>query len=165
MKWHSIFEYRDGRLFWKIKPKQSSRLDNEAGWHNGKGHLRVTYKQRGYMVHRIIYEMFHGPASDSHEIDHIDGIRDNNRIENLRLVTSSQNNWNSRNRKHNTSGLKGVYWENRKQKWRAQIGAFGKRKHLGYFATKEEAYAARLGAEKELHGEFAPSEERKLVVA
>lgn len=164
MNWQEVFAYRDGKLYWRIKPSQNVRIGDEAGCPNSNGHLVVRYKRKLYKVHRVIHEIFHGPIPKGMEIDHINGVRDDNRMENLRLVTRSQNNWNSCKRKNSTSGLKGVHWHKQKQKWQAHIKIFGKRKNLGYFLTKDEAYNARLKAEKDLHGEYAPSEERKELV-
>lgn len=62
---------------------------------------------------------------------------------------------NTGKRADNTSGYKGVTWDKREQKWRARIGKEGKRKHLGYFDTAEEAHEAYKNAAPEYHGEFA----------
>ena len=164
MKWFEIFRYKDGKLFWNASPRSRARIGDETGNLDSTGHLCVKYKRKAYMVHRIIWEMAEGPIPEGHEIDHVNGLRDDNRVDNLRLATRSQNQWNSCKHKDNTSGLKGVWWHKLKQKWTAQIMAFGKRRFLGYFLTKEEAYQARLEAEKLFHGEFVPSEERKLVM-
>ena len=162
--WYEIFRYRDGKLYWKIRSSHRTKIGDEAGSLNGCGYLRVQWKGKSYLVHRIIYEMAYGSIPDSYDIDHVNGIKTDNLVDNLRLATSSQNMWNSCKPKTNTSGLKGVHWHKRDQKWQAEIQIFGKKKHLGYFSTKEDAYAARLEAEKIYHGEFVPSEDRKLVV-
>ena len=164
INWHELFRYSDGKLFWKISPKSQVKIGDEAGSLNCYGYLRVGLKRKEYRVHRIIYEMAYGSIPDLYQVDHVNGIRTDNRLDNLRLATRSQNQWNSCKRKNNTSGLKGVSWIKQQQKWQAQIAIFGKDKYLGLFATKEEAYAARLEAEKNYHGEFVPSEDRKLGV-
>lgn len=165
MKWHKIFKYENGKLLWVVKPCGKVRVGDEAGWLDNRGHLRVEYRRKKYGVHRVIWEMHHGSIPDGYEIDHINGVKDNNQIENLRLATKSQNQWNSCKQKNNTSGFKGVYWHKLSQKWSACIQVFGKLKHLGLFLTKEDAYNARKNAEKFYHGEFAPTEERKSYVA
>jgi len=90
----------------------------------------------------------------SNEIDHINGDKLDNRRENLRSATRSQNKMNSGKPKNNTSGYKGVCWYKRGNKWRAQIGINGKLKHLGYFEDKEEAAKAYKKAAEKYHGEF-----------
>jgi len=162
--WHELFRYCDGKLYWKSNANRRARIGDKAGSSNSDGYLRIELKGKKYMVHRIIYEMAYGSIPDLYQIDHVNGNRTDNRLDNLRLATLSQNKWNSSKRKDNTSGFKGVSWDKHKQKWRAQINIFNKRKCSGYFSTKEEAYAARLAAEKIYHGEFVPSEDRKLVV-
>lgn len=162
--WHELFRYHDGKLYWKVNINSRGRIGDEAGSLNNKGYLRVGLKRKQYLVHRIIYEMAYGSIPDLYQIDHVNGIRTDNRLDNLRIVTQSQNQWNSCNRKNNTSGFKGVYWHKQNQNWTAEIMISNKRKFLGCFFTKEEAYAARLEAEKIYHGEFVPSEDRKLVV-
>jgi hypothetical protein len=163
--WHELFRYCDGKLYWKINANSRARIGDEARSLHGKGYLHLQWKGKRYLVHRIIYEMAYDSIPDSYEIDHVNGIRTDNRLDNLRLATGSQNMWNSSKRKDNTSGFKGVSWDKHKQKWKAQIQIFNKNKNLGRFSTKEEAYAARLEAEKIYHGEFVPSEDRKLVVS
>jgi len=88
------------------------------------------------------------------EIDHINGIRDDNRIANLRSVTRGQNNANSE-REVGIAGVRGVTWFERDQKWKAQIRLDGRCKHLGYFDTVEQAHCAYLAAADLYHGEHA----------
>jgi hypothetical protein len=86
--------------------------------------------------------------------DHRDGDGLNNRRSNLRDVTFVENNQNARKRADNTSGYKGVTWNNRLGKWHAAIRAHNVRHHLGYFDTPEAAHAAYANASARLHGEF-----------
>ena len=86
--------------------------------------------------------------------DHIDRNTFNNRRYNLRPATHSENSTNCSLQKNNTSGVKGVFWHKRMQKWQVQINVKGKRIHIGSFDTIEEATRARLAKAKELHGEF-----------
>jgi hypothetical protein len=88
--------------------------------------------------------------------DHIDRNPLNNRRNNLRFATLQDNNRNRNVFKNNTSGIMGVNWDKNKSKWRSRIYFDKKRLELGFFANKEEAIYARIRAEKEYYGEFAP---------
>lgn len=88
-------------------------------------------------------------------LDHINGIRDDNRIANLRIATPLENSQNQRIPKHNTSGVVGVRWNEKVNKWSAQISVKSKNIFLGYFLIKEEAISARIKAKEKYH-EFSP---------
>lgn len=119
------------------------------------GYMRTRCGGRKHLVHRIVYEMHFGQIPDGMQIDHIDGDKLNNRIENLRLATHSQNQHNRGAYSSNTSGMKGVYWHKSHEKWSSAIRIDGALKHLGLFDTKELAHIAYCEAAKRLHGEFA----------
>ncbi len=89
------------------------------------------------------------------DIDHINGNKSDNRIDNLRLATFSENSWNAEKRSDNTSGHKGVSFDKRRGVWVAYINAYGKRKHLGRFYLIEDAYKAYEKASIDIHGEFS----------
>jgi hypothetical protein len=108
------------------------------------GKKAVTVK-----LHRVILG-----AEDDAVVDHKDGDGLNNRRTNLRPATGAQNNFNSRKRVDNSSGKRGVHWHKVRKKWRAEIQANGKKKHLGLFCSIEEAAAAYLTASESLHGEY-----------
>ena len=88
-------------------------------------------------------------------IDHINGDKLDNRIENLRAATVGQNQHNRKTNANNTSGYKGVSWNKGCNKWLSQIKLEGKRIHLGYFDNLEEAAEVVRKAREELHGDFA----------
>lgn len=106
------------------------------------------------MAHQLAWLLSHDEWPPRN-IDHIDMDRANNRLSNLRLATPSQNGANRGRQKNNSSGLKGVAWNKGAKRWRAQIKANGKRRHLGYFDTAEEAHAAYQEAAASLFGDFA----------
>ncbi len=87
-------------------------------------------------------------------IDHINGVRDDNRLENLRMADSLQNNFNRGTQRRDKSGFKGVCIKKGSKRWVAQITIDGKRKHLGLFDTAEEAAAAYDAVAKQIHGAF-----------
>ena len=88
---HELFEYRNGKLFW-LKPfnsKSRIKIGEEAGNDTGHGYRKIVINQKGYPTHRLIFMMFYGYIPK--EIDHINLVRNDNRIENLRSVTRSEN--------------------------------------------------------------------------
>ena len=116
----------------------------------------VNGKQKTVLLHRVILErMLDRDLLTDEHVDHKDGNGLNNTRDNLRLATREQNMANSRKRSDNTSGFKGVCWYEQSGKWRAYIMVGGKKMHLGYFTSKEAAYAAYCTAAEKYHGEFA----------
>lgn len=108
------------------------------------------------LLHRVVLERMMGrPLTRAELTDHISGDKLDNRRENLRIATNTENMRNRGQQRNNTSGFKGVYWNRKLGKWQAQITVLGQRVHLGLFATPEEAHTAYCKAAKELHGEFA----------
>jgi len=148
-----LFEYRDGHLFWACgghgiqKGKIAESIDRASGYFKS-----VALKRR-YLTHRLIFLWHHGYLPKY--IDHDDGDSLNNRIENLRECTQSQNMCNSKLSLSNTSGFKGVFWNKRAKKWQVQIGLNSKNIHIGYFSDKNEAIEACIINRKRIHGEFA----------
>ncbi len=107
------------------------------------------YRQTTILMHRVIAQ---APA-DMH-VDHIDGDGLNNRSANLRLCTQAENNLNLGVRSDNQSGFKGVFFDSRSGKWRAEIRRGGRTRHLGFFGSPEEGHEAYQSASVEIHGEF-----------
>ncbi len=138
------------RLVWR---GGTSRVGTEAGWIN-QGRRHIEWCGRTYHAHRLAWLYVHGiwPLT---EIDHINGDPLDNRIENLRLATRSQNNCNSKRRSDNHSGRKGVSWYTRYGLWKATVSVHGKRKHLGYFGSVDAAAEAYAIAARANYKEFA----------
>lgn len=97
---------------------------------------------RSILMHRYIMG-----TPEGLETDHINGNKLDNRVENLRNVTHSQNQLHSRIPRNNTSGVKGVVWDKKNKKWQAQIKVNSKNYHLGRFSDKDSAIMARVEAE------------------
>jgi len=147
-----LFNYKDGVLYNKINRKKA-RVGEVSGTVSDKGYRKIAVLGNIYRSHRLIYLMHHGDLPSA--IDHIDGNKLNNRIENLRKCTQSQNCYNSKMRKDNSAGVKGVYWSRGHKKYATHITAKGKRMYLGYFDDKEVAAQVVRIKRLELHGEFA----------
>lgn len=150
---HRLFEYKDGALYWKIRPSNSINVGNKAGYLDKKGYISVRINRKLHYLHRLIFIFHYGVLSKY--IDHIDGNTLNNRIENLRQVTKQQNNQNARKRSDNTSKHKGVCWSKAADKWVAYVSVNGKPKHLGCFEDIELASLVAEEARNKYHGEFA----------
>lgn len=121
---------------------------------NNSGYYAMRFtgprgRQIAVYMHRVIMS-----APDELVVDHINGNPLDNRKENLRLCTKSQNGFNRGFQKNNTSGYKGVYYLKDTGRWKAMITAEGKNYNLGCFQTPNEAYEAYCAAAKQLHGEF-----------
>ena len=150
---HELFEYRDGHLYWKIKPSRPVHMGDKAGTMMRQGYINILIKRKPYREHRLIFMMFHGYMPKY--IDHIDLNKINNKIKNLRESTASQNCYNREKRPDNTSGVKGVHFVKDKKRWRARCTVDGKRHLIGDFTNIQDAEnALKLFREKH-HGEFA----------
>ena len=145
IEYSKYLRYEDGKLYWiaKTSPNaQRIKIGQEAFRYDEYGYKRLTINKKLTSCHRIVWEMHNGAIPKGMCIDHINRVRDDNRIENLRLVTSSQNALNSKLKSTNTLGIKGVYKE--KDKWKAYF----KGACLYYGESFAEAYRVRLKAIK-----------------
>ena len=155
-----LFTYDEGKLLWRVSRSRRVCVGDEAGYaRKDNGRRVISVDGKLHFAHRLIFLLHHGWGPN--EIDHIDGDPTNNRIENLREASRAQNQWNSRLRKDNTSGIKGVTWYPATKKWAAQIRVNGARKRLGYYLTKSDAAAAMQEAQAAFHGSYARHEELK----
>lgn len=126
-----------------------------AGWVSGnRGYRAVAFNNRCYPEHRIIWLHVYGRWPEG-DVDHINCVKGDNRLENLREASRSENSANRPPPKSNKSGVKGVHFDKGRQKWMAYIKKNWKRHHLGRFDTMEEAIAARRAADESMNGEFA----------
>ncbi|HEC8969323.1 TPA: HNH endonuclease [Salmonella enterica subsp. enterica serovar Senftenberg] len=160
VKFEDIFEYNPdtGELKWKVSFSNRIKAGDKAGSvKKDSGYIRLKLNGRSYQAHRIAWQICHGEIPAGMEIDHINSVRNDNRISNLRLVTHLENVKNQKKHCTNVSGVMGVSWNKKRQKWYAYIHADGKRKYLGYYDCMESAVARRRQAERhlgyhELHG-------------
>ena len=149
---HQLFEYRDGALYWKVT-RPHVYIGKEAGCVGDRGYSRIVINNKMYRTHRIIFLMHHGYLPT--EIDHIDGDKLNNKIENLRAANRSQNLLNKKISNKNTSGVKGVSWCKERNKWEVQMYVNGTKKFVGRFDDLDVAKAMAISFREKNHGEFA----------
>lgn len=142
-----------GVFTWKVNRRPTIRIGDIAGCER-RGYWVLKVDQHVYFSHRLAWLYVHGvwPTGD---IDHINRIRDDNRLSNLRECSRAENCQNTTARKSNTSGHKGVSWVAQRQKWVAQIVINGKNVNLGRYSSIEDAIAARRAAEQ-AHYTHAP---------
>ena len=146
------FQYENGNLYWK-KPRSGIAVGAKAGFIDSKGYLRVRFNGKKYLNHRLIFFMEYGYMPEM--LDHIDKNSLNNRIENLRPATRSQNGYNKFMQKNNTTGYKNVYWHNQSKKWVVKINFNKKIKHIGLFKDIELADLVAQEARNKYYKEFA----------
>ena len=149
---HTIFKYKDGELYWKVRLAHRVHIGDKAGCLDTNNYYKIRINKKNYGTHRIVFAMHYGYFPK--QIDHIDRNTKNNKIENLRKSTPAQNMWNVPKLATNTSGYKNVRWRKERNKWTCQFKVNGKTISRGAFDTPEDAneYACKL--RKELHGEF-----------
>jgi len=151
----ALFDYDEttGLFTWKKQNGSGKGVEGKkAGYKGSDGYIRLRIDFKYCNAHRLAWLYVHGVTPNGF-IDHINGIRSDNRMVNLRDVSHSMNLQNRRvSQKNNkSSGLLGVSFENSLNKFRARISINGKQKHLGLFDTKEEAHQAYLIAKREFH--------------
>ena len=149
----SLFNYGDGFLYWKINKSQRIHIDDKAGTLNNTGYYSIGINGKIYRNHRLIFLYHYGYLPK--QLDHIDRNKLNNKIENLREATQSQNMMNRKSFKNTSSQYKGVTWDRKNQKWLSQIKINKKLIHLGRFKFETDAAKAYNIKSIELFGEYA----------
>ena len=136
-------------LVWRVNRGKNFIKGKETGYPDGKGYLRFTFRYRKYKNSRVIYFLNTGIDPEEKQVDHIDGDILNNKIYNLRLATNKQNSHNRKKSKANTSGVTGVCWDKRRNKYMSNIICNSKLLGLGRFDDFSEAVAVRIAAGKD----------------
>jgi hypothetical protein len=142
-----------GEFVWLISDNQHMCIGEMAGTKEINYYRRIMYKGVRYKSHRLAWFWMTG-AWPKHQIDHINGIKHDNRWSNLREATNMQNQYNTKIQKSNTSGFKGVHKKTSTGKWVARITIEGKRIYLGEFNTPQEANESCIAIRKYTHKEF-----------
>ncbi len=154
------YDPETGLFRWKVLYNSSQVNGWFAGCLDGKGYFQITFQNKHRLAHRLGWYLSNGYWPK--QLDHINRIKTDNRLSNLREVTRQQNSINTGVPSNNTSGHKGVVWIKRRNKWEARIKVSGVQKHLGYFETLEEAIAARKRGEAKYHHSILPPDQGEL---
>ena len=160
------YDPETGLLRWKPRPENKTGWDKHTAGkqaftaRNSSGYNIGAIYGSPYVAHRVIWVIVHGHWP-SGQVDHINGVRDDNRIENLRDVSAAENHRNKAKSKNNTSGCVGVIWDASKCRWKARITVDYRTTNLGNFKDKADAMSARAAAERRFgfhknHGRNSP---------
>ena len=150
-----LYDYKDGELYWKKNTDGKRPIGSKAGGDcvNSEGRKSVSVYGKRYPASRVIF--LHQNGYLPFMVDHINGIKTDNRIENLRPATYPENNRNARIRKDNSSGCKNVCWRKDRKKWVVGIRINGKRINFGFFDDLELADLVAHEARDKYHKDFA----------
>lgn len=147
----SIFEYNPESGVVKWKDGVSNMVKGSvAGCINKSGYKIVTIKGKSFRLQRMIWIFMFGYIPSGYFIDHINGNKTDNRLQNLRLATNSQNQQNRPAPKNSSSGYRGVTYHKAVNKWMARICHKGQRKTIGFYDSPEDAYEAYKAEAKNL---------------
>lgn len=139
-------------LRWRIKPSKRINVGDVAGSITVDGYWRVTLNKICYFAHRIVYQYHHGFIDNNQDVDHIDGDKLNNDINNLRLISHAENQRNRKIRKSNISGVHGVFLDFKNNSWVATwSGIDGKRYKKRFGVAKHGANALNMAIECRLN--------------
>jgi len=148
----NLFDYVDGDLYWKTSARQGWK-GKKAGSLTNEGYITIKIDGKAYKAHRLIM-LWHGFELNEH-VDHIDGNRANNKIENLRSCLESDNAKNRPTYKNSTTKIKNVVWNKKNKNYNVVIQANNKRKHIGCFYDLELAELVAYEAREKYHGVYA----------
>lgn len=164
------YDPSSGKLYWLSRPVEDFPCERTGNAWNARfsgkpaisaphsnGYLAGTIKYGKFLAHRVAWALHYGEWPEG-QIDHVNGVKTDNRIVNLRLASACQNMQNVGAKARNTSGFKGVTWDKSREKWQAAIRVNCKTKHIGRYSNPEAAYAAYCRAAHKYHGEFARTE-------
>jgi hypothetical protein len=143
------YDAETGWFRWRTT-RSNRRAGSLAGHLHPRGYVRIVVCKQTYDAHRLAWLYVYGDWPKG-QVDHINRVKNDNRIQNLRCVTRSQNRQNSAVNCNSTTNIKGVGWHKHAQKWCARITIDGARIQLGVFESINDAIAARKAAETLYH--------------
>jgi hypothetical protein len=149
--------------FGRVRNDDTGRILKGQLANHGYYHVRlfINGKAKGMLLHRLVCVAFYNNPNNKTCVDHIDNNPKNNHIHNLRFATRSENSMNSSKKSNNKSGILGVFFDKRAQKWQVQIRINGKSKYIGQYKTIEEATKARIKVVNETFGEFTHKSQKQ----
>src|SRR5258708_3744039 len=150
----SILEYfqETGKFTWRLALSIRAPIGSEAGWTMTNGYISIGMDGQDYLAHRLAWFYVKGEWPKS-QIDHINGIKNDNRFFNLRPSTNAGNAINKKKpRRDNSSGEPGVHFDKSRQRWLVTVG----KKFCGRFSSKEDAIKHRREVARPTYGEFFP---------
>jgi len=137
-----LFDYKKGQLIRRVS-RGNAKVGDIAGSLNTNGYVAIQVNGSIYKAHRLIWMWHNGEVPEGLEIDHINGVKDDNSIDNLRPVTHQENSFNTT--------TKGYGWHKQHNKFQAYIKTNNKTKYLGLFDDEKDAHQAYLDAKSKLH--------------
>ena len=151
----NLLEYKNGDLFWKVDRGSQKVQGKKAGTKLPTGHVVVRIRELGGAIyaHRIVFYLINGYVPNM--IDHVNNNPSDNRIENLRVCTRSENYMNKGAHRNSKSRIKNVYFNKRLNTWYVQLKAGGRVFYVGCLKTVEEAKAVAFALREKHHGQFA----------
>lgn len=149
-----------GIFTWLVNKGRRAKVGSVAGGLTITGYVRIIINSKYYLAHRLAWLYITGKMPEN-ETDHVNGIKNDNRIVNLREATRSENMRNKVKFKTNSSGFKGVDYITSTNKYRVRVGVDKKRIYLGSYNTAEEASLVYQSFAKASYGEFYCNGERK----
>tara|TARA_R110000822_G_scaffold281251_1_gene402945 strand:- start:3129 stop:3617 length:489 start_codon:yes stop_codon:yes gene_type:complete len=152
---HELLDYDPdtGVFVWRER-RGAVKSGTTAGRIHHSGYREISINNKKYLSHRLAWLYVYGAFPDD-QIDHINGVKTDNRLVNLRESTNTQNAYNRGLMPNNSTGLKGVCFNKIRNRYQSQIVVNKKVIYLGTFSSPEEAHAAYCKAAEKLHGEFA----------
>jgi hypothetical protein len=150
----SILHYNsETGIFTRKLSTSNVKIGSIAGYENEYGYIKISINYKSYLAHRLAWIYVYGTINKEC-IDHINGIKSDNRLCNLREASRQENNFNRKQSLKSFSGYKGVTWHKRDKQWRAQCTFNKKTIQIGCFDNAEKASEAYQNFVKELHGNF-----------
>ncbi|AVC42602.1 Fis family transcriptional regulator [Achromobacter xylosoxidans] len=143
-----------GILTRKVTLAGNAKAGQQITGKNSSGYIQCVINTKFYYGHRLAWQLHYGEPPNG-IVDHINGNKSDNRISNLRIASSLGNVHNAALRKDNKSGVKGVFWDATRGRWRASVSLAGREVFSQIFESKEDAILAVRAARKQLHGSFA----------
>ena len=149
------YDPETGEFRWKVSTNGRIKVGQIAGCLKLSGYIKIRIEGKSYAAHRLAWIVVNGDIGDL-LIDHINGVKTDNRIANLRLASNLENSRNRRNQK-NKSGVRGVYWNEPYGKWQASGFKDGRLISLGYFDKKSDAAKVAVEFRRKEYGAFCPN--------